>query len=281
MGDWSDITKITYAFLTVGPLKAYMPDINSIYQDSLENIDSFFVDPANKTSLKPNVTDLIKDKIIDSIKATATETTDHQAIKLLINGAIFKVGVDGKSSTARYSKKNLETAMTNAVKSGEDGICVHIGLNHMYIASAALPTMSTATFLDWDIFSTTATLIPPPPAPMTAADIATICSREVTAAIATVLARTMIGTTTTGATATTGTTGTTAGTTTPSSAVLFNPASLPIDVRDRYNIKKNGLVITKSDIAPFKPFPPATVCLYYHLDGPDRLFLPDGTLFLI
>jgi hypothetical protein len=61
------------------------------------------------------------------------------------------------------------------------------------------------------------------------------------------------------------------------SQYIFNPGALPTEVRDAFNNRSVGGVITKSLVAgPFQ-----SNQLRYYIDGTDRLFLKDGTLFLL
>lgn len=264
MTDYSSITGIRFSFAP-HPIKTDAHQhLNTAFADTIEDLDPYYINGTTKTGLKANILDMIKTTIVETIESFATQTTDTNKIRHIITAAAFKAESHGHIPIHLRNMRALEKVMKQAIKDSQDTIDITITTSHIFF-----DPQKAITYLNWDYFATTeftSTTGPTAPVPAAAATLTTIdIITAVTTAIQAASTSTGGGTHTTGATITP----------TAVSAHIFNPASLPAEVLKIWEQKKNRQVITSNDIVQFSNGD------WHYQDGAERLFLADGTLFLL
>ena len=218
MIDYSSITGIMFYFMPNPSKKDAHEHLNNVYSDMLSDPDDLYEDSNTKTQLKLQVIELIKNKIIASVTPIAAELADLYNIRAIMNASLFKIGASGRNAI-RLVKSGSETMRKAAIQPNKGTIDVYIGLNHVHFNPN-----ETLTYLNWDHFSTNSYGPTQIIAPLTALDIA--------AAVATTI--------------TTGNpnsaTGIATSSTTTTNAIIFNISTLPADVSQKYQQKKNRLI---------------------------------------
>ena len=245
--------------------------MNAYYAGNLPNLNSLFTDD-DRTSLKGNVLELIRDHIVDGlISPAASQTEDKSTILPIINAAAFKVSSHPSNAT-RLTPRSLADAVRSAVtmKKVPCTIDITIQIGHIYFKHQPV------TYLDWSAFTTEPVETPMPtrattPTPPTSVDDLTAALTRALASARTDPAEIASAVTT----AIRATPPAPAASTHPS-AHIFNVTALPDDVRERWERRQQQKVILGSTVST--PFDSG---FYYYLDGTERLFLSDGTLFII
>lgn len=265
----TDFLNLTAVFVTFAPHPRY-PEahhhLNTIYSDVLPTLNNLFTDNAKRHVLADpgNITEIRRQISDQLIRPLATDTIDPDAsIKPIIDRAAIHVVVP-PNYLRRVNKNALEQAMKIAIDTGKNMIEIRVGISHMNIDHS-----TTVNFLDWAKFNNAPFPGAPvvPFTPMTPASITT----AVAAAFAPTGGAGRLGAPITGA------------------AYLFDHRLLPdhggdLSVRARYTHNRDGGMIKGNVVS--QPFPvdpaagPGAVAHYYHTDGPERIILADGTLFI-
>jgi hypothetical protein len=270
--------------------------LNMLYADYLSHPKALYVNPAD---LDLDVLDdtpltaVIAQQIIQCIHPIATATPDIIDISPFINSAALTI--DDGTSFRRLTKTSFTRALDYARANTKTTLNFRVSINHIYFDM----TQGPLNYLDWKLFSRA----PAPRASAVAApsaiDIANAVASEIPPLDITVLSlafaallpapgpgaaaiSTAVGTAVASALASTTAAVPPAGAPATPAAPLaatiytFSPLSLPADVRDRYQNKKDrGLVIGTTVKTPFASG------FFYDLVGTDTLILSDGTLFMI
>jgi len=246
--------------------------LNNLYSGYLD-YKELFSDPKQQESdkLKSYLQDQIVAQICTKlINPYASQTTDKSVIPVLIKNCTFRVQFNGQNGE-RYTKKALIRNLLKAKTAGKDTIDLILGINHLYFEEDV-----PLTYLDWSkILDVPPAVSSVAPAALTAVDIAT--------AVTNALAAAPLSTTAAPAPAPTPAT---SASTIATAAYVFNPGSLPADVLLRYQRKTQNRVILGSTIK--KSFDPlvtptgtAPHGFMYYQDGPERIILADGTLYIV
>lgn len=231
---------------------------NSYFAAELPHLDALFTDDTMST-LRENVVPLIRSQIAtELVTPIATHTEDPICIGHIVDACPLKVSWSRNGSATRLSRANLIAALTQAIENagGKSSITVDI---HVAIGCIFFPDDPHLSFLDWSVFSLT------PIAPEERRQPLTVDS--LVEALTAVRNR--------------GTTERRDGdadraTDTSTTAYTFNPATLPRDVRRAWERFQENAPVRRSEVEG--EFDSGN---RYYIDGSERLFLRDGSLFLM
>ena len=275
MTDYSTITTFVVKFGRHPRHRDAHVYMNSIYQDALPKQERIFTDPATQDTVQDTdkllrlLQQIITDEMIVPY-ALETPSPADKYISPLIIGATLQVVTN--AGTRRLNKSSLTHALAEAVQQKRYYIEIQIGTHHIYFDPSV-----ELSFTNWQQFSDK-----PFPTPAAKPSGNTVDPTAIATAVAGAIPHitaTDIATAVTTAMAATKTPAATRTTTTtrPASTMWsFNIHALPADVRKRWeNKNKEGLITGTISNTPYN-----SGDLYY-LDPPDRLFLSDGTLYIM
>ena len=266
MTDLSNVEGLYVSFTAHHNFKDAHTLLNNQYAGFLPDLDHLFTDD-QKTALKDDVVDLILHDIAhELILPEASETTDVADIVRIINSAATKVSSNGRQSS-RLTKARLEALITALVASDKPGtIEIKIPLTHVYFKTEKV------AYLDWSTFSTNRAdaYTPPGETAGTASAPGTPGLADLVTALANAPNAESIATAVTNAIQRQPTP------TRPTPAYVFDDRTLPVDVKQRYiRFKEKKVILGQTVNTPYDNG------LRYYLDGTERLFLADGSLFVI
>ena len=266
MTDFKAIQGINVAFEEHPTVANAHKQFNIFYGGVLPDFKELFTDDT-MTKLKPDAVELILSTIVEKqIIPDASQTVENNVISPLLKAGRFTIS-HGTNPSYRLTRNTLRDTMNSIIASNTTPAIVNlkITIGHMYFPP-------NSSYLDWGVITTS----PPAATPVTASSPGppAISMADVTNAIAAQtqsLTAAITGIAQLRAPIPSGSAAATATT-----QVLFNPAALPADVRDAYNVRQANQVILGSSVAV--PFADG---FRHYLDGADRLFLRDGSLFVI
>jgi len=270
MTEYSRITAIHFVFTRCPLYPEAHSYLNSIYSSTLPDHQKIYVDPDTQTEIKPNsqLLETVRDILTtECIGPDALDTTDEAAIRPLINKCTLSVNVGNQFPIRRLTKANLEAAFEFAITNNRlNDIRLSIGIHGLHFRPGL-------NYLNWgtDIVddpsgfpsappgSPSAAGVPPALATPSTADIAAAVASAVTTAMAAVPAPTLP-------------------TLVRKAKMLFNPASLPSEVRKHYKDKVNGRLLTTRIHTPYRT-PDAYDNMRYWSSGQlDMTIFADGTV---
>ena len=276
MTEYSRITAIHFVFTRCPTYPEAHSFLNTIYSSTLPNHERIYVNPDTQDEIKANtqLLETVRDILtVDCIGPDALDTVDEAAIRPLINRCTLSVNVGNQFPVRRLSKANLEAAFDFAIANNRiHDIRLSIGIHGLHFQ----PDLN---YLNWgtDIVDDPSGFPPasvaatqPAPAMPSTSDIAAAVAAAVASAMAGVPAPAP-------SPAPSPSMGTIAGS---SARFTFNPVSLPVRVRERYQAKLNGDIQTAAVIhRPFTTNDPFDGMRYWMDNGMDKVILADGTLF--
>ena len=281
--DFDEVTGIPFVFARHPIYHDAHNHMNTIYSDAFTDMDDLFTAtaPPSRTVFVADPVVIIKNKIRDDfIIPNAIDTTDPTPIAPLWARCSFSISAGHRYPTRRLTLANLREAMQHAIAYNlVHELRVTIGIQALHFRPGL-------NYLQWgtDIADSAAgfgpapvppTAVPPGaaapaaapapgPAPPTSVDIATAVANAVTAAIRSVPTPPIA-------------------VTTASSTrlrMLFNPASLPADVRARWQHKEDRRILTQVIHTPFNcPLDPCHNMHYWIDTAMEKTVLGDGTIF--
>jgi len=258
--------------------------MNNIYSDAFMDMEELFTvtAPATRVTFVTDPVVIIKNKIQDDfIVPNAIDTPDPTPITPLWARCSFSISTGHRHSNRRLTLATLREAMQHAIAYNMiHELKITIGIQALHFRPGL-------NYLQWgtDITDSIAGFGPAPipaapPAPAAAApaaapavaapsptDIATAVATAVAAAISSAPPPTITVTTPV----------------TPSTTrlrMLFNPASLPANVRTRFQHKQNRKIITNVIYAAFNCIGDPCHLMHYWIDsGLEKTICADGTIF--
>jgi len=284
INDFEDVTSIPFVFARHPIYNEAHVHMNTIYSDAFMNMDDLFTvtDPPSRTAFLVDPVVIIKTKIRDDfIVPNAVETPDPAPITPLWARCSFSISAGHRYTNRCLLLANLREAMQHTITYNlTHELKITIGIQAIHFR----PGLS---YLQWgtDITDSTAGFGPAPipaapPVPGAAApaaapaaaapsptDIATAVAHAVTTAIRSAPAPSITVTTPV----------------TPSTTrlrMLFNPATLPADVRTRFQHKQDRNILTNVIYTVFNCLRDPCHNLHYWIDtGLEKTICADGTIF--
>jgi hypothetical protein len=259
--------------------------LNSHYSTSLPDIGDFFVDPAARTTVKTTneIRRLLLDKLVmDLIITACADDVDPTDISDVLSRVPMNVQYAG--SSRRLGHDSLTSALEYAVTHRSPAIHFTLCVAQVPFATVTSPGLHYFTWSESPPLGRGTTVTPPVPVStaspaFTPADLAaamqsltTSLSTAFIAGVQALPAPTplLVSPPTTPSPATPVAPTASA----PTSAPVFNSRSLPTDVLSRYNNKlANGPILGLTTSTAYAGG------YFYHIEGFDKLFLSDGTLF--
>ena len=251
--------------------------LNAIYATTLPGFERIFTDKDDRAEILESgpLLEIVKEIIAkECIEPEAHDTADKTRIRPLIDRCSISIKVGNRISARRLTHANTVSALKYAItNSCINKIRIIIGIHALHFCPGL-------NYLNWgdDICDTntgfpaaapgTGAAPAPAPAPTTAIDVASAIAGAITTAITAASPPPAPRAPGTGHMASKG------------ARLLFNPASLPPDVRTRYNSKiKRELMVASVIHTPFATAD-AFDGLRYWLDKDlDKVILADGTCF--
>ena len=232
--DYSSIVDYRFTFIPHATEKGAHEHLNRLYTEPLANRDALFATKYSDLLETKPLMDQVVDQISDSIYEDAIDTADKMFIKNILNKAPIKVLIKNKQP-ARFNKANVIKALDHCVADGLTEITFQVVISQMHFDKS-----NGLSYLDWSKFSGSPfRSAPPPPSPPTAVEIAKAVSGAIKPLDATALANAM-ATAMSSATFTISSSTSVSGTTSTSAPAVFNPNTLPADVKLRYDRKRDG-----------------------------------------
>jgi len=280
--DFDAIAVILFTFARHPMYPEVHVHMNSIFEDAFLDVDDLFTvtAPPSRVNFVAHPATIIKNKMRDeSIASNAVDTADPTAITPLWARCSFLVTAGARHSTRRLTPATLKEALQHTI--------VYANLHELRISIQALHFWLGLSYLEWGngitdsptALAAAAAAAPAPAAvapapapgsaPPTSTDIATAVAIAVTAAMssAPAPANTLLALFAPSATCL-------------RTSMLFNPSSLPRDVRTRYNHKQNGKILTAVIHTPFNCPGDACHSLHYWIDpGLEKTTCADGSIF--
>ena len=274
MTDFSAIDNILVTFGSHQEADAQKQLIDS-YGGFLDELDPLFTDPINKDTLKADVVDQIKALIIkELIVPVAIDTDDLAIIASIVRECPFKVSHSGLPST-RLTKRSFEAALKGTLSSPGSPNTVEISIS---LKSRHFP-LAGCSFLDWGVFSKAPYTMSPPTAAIAGVTGAvipgppTVIAAEMKEAFTDAITAALVGVT--GAVTPGPPTISFADVTAAFSSAIPGVAG-NTDARAAYDDSKANKIVLRSLIEKH-----CDSGFRYHVDPPDRLFMKEGTLFLL
>ena len=281
--DFEDITGIPFVFSRHPTHHDAHTHMNTIYSDAFMDMDDLFVvtAPPSRTTLVADPVVIIKTKIRDDfIVPNAVDTPDPAPITPLWARCSFSISAGHRYTNRRLTLATLREAMQHAIA------CNLVHELKITIGIQALHFRPGSNYLQWgtDIADSAAGFGPapgPPPAvpPGTAAPAAApapgLSSADIATAVATAVTAAVRSVPTPPVTATAAA---------PASStrlrMLFNPSSLPADVRTRFQHKQDRRILTQVIHTPFNcPLDPCHDMHDWIDTAMEKTVLGDGTVF--
>jgi len=282
--DFEDITSIPFVFARHPIYPEAHIHMNAIYSDAFMDMEDLFnvttVPPVRDAFVSDPVT-VIKDKIRnDSVVLNVVDTPDATAITPLWARCSFTISAGHRFSNRCLTLANLREAMQcDIAYNVAHELKITIGIQALHFRPGL-------NYLQWGIDITdsatgfvapAATAAPAPAAaapaasPVAAApsptDIATAVATAVAAATSSAPPPTITATAPTTASAT-------------RLRMLFDPTSLPVDVRTRFQHKQDRKILTTEIYTPFNcPLDPCHNMHYWIDPGLEKTICGDGTIF--
>jgi len=280
--DFEDVTGVPFVFARHPVYTEAHVHMNSIYSDAFMDMDDLFAvtAPPSRTTFVADPVVIIKNRIRDDfVVPNAVDAPDRTTITPLWARCSFTISAGHRHSNRRLALATLREAMQHA-------IAYHL-IHELKIAIGiqALHFQPGLNCLQWgtDIADSTAGFGPAPvpaappapaaptaapgPAPPTSADIATAVAHAATTAIGSAPAP-AIAVTAAAAPSTT------------RLCMLFNPSSLPADVRARFQHKQDKRIPTAVMHAPFNcPTDPCNDMHCWIDPALEKTVCGDGTIF--
>jgi len=283
IADFDEITAIPFVFARHPMYHEAHIDMNNISSDAFMDMDDLFAvtNPPTRATFVADPVVIIKSKIWnDFIIPNAIDTTDATAITPSWARCSFSICAGNHYSNRRLSLATLRETMQHAITyKMTHELKITIGIQALHFR----PGLS---YLQWghDITDSAAGFVAPAapaapavpaatpapapgPAPRSSADIAIAVAHAVTTVIA--------GTPSPSVTVTTP-----PAPSTTRLRMLFNPSSLPADVRAMFNHKQGRKILTTVIYTPFNC--PRDPChnMHYWIDPPlEKTIGADGTIF--
>ena len=283
MPDYASVTDIYFDFQPHSGKSEAHVHLNNLYSTLLDR-DGIFVSAYTDLHDDADLFPAIRKLILDNIVPHATQTSDTKFIANAINQSPLSVSCETSLRPIRLTQEYMYKVLDKCLSDSLTEITIHVGMNHInFIEDIPL------TYLDWEKFSTRVPARVAPTAALTAADIAAAVAGAVPApidpvALGTALSAAMSSVTITTASAPSGASSTHV-------TLPFNPTTLPRDVRNRYEAKLQGTILTQTNMTAFAPIPPEPNGLRYHNQvvvgtsagaarRTDNWILADGTLYV-
>ena len=284
IADFEEITAIPFVFARHPMCHEAHMHMNNIYSDAFMDMDDLFAvtDPPTRATFVTNPVVIIKSKIRDDIIIpNPVDTTNATAITPLWARCSFSICAGNRHSNRRLMLATLREAMqygipynmTHELKIIIDIQALHFRPGLSYLQWGTDITDSAAVFSALAAPAAPAAPVActpapaPGPAPPSSADIATAVAHAVTTVIA-------------GAPSPTVTVTTPPAPSTTRLCMLFNPATLPADVRDRFKDKQDRKILTTVIYTPFHC--PTDPChnMHYWIDlALEKTTCADGAIF--
>jgi hypothetical protein len=249
--------------------------LNSIYSTTLPDHLRIYDDPEAHKDVKANIQllDTFRSILADEcIGPDALDTDDKSVIRPLINRCTLSVNVGNQFPTRRLTKTNLEAAFDFAISNNRiHDIRLSIGIHGLHFRPGL-------NYLNWgiDIVDDPSGFGPAPPGmPSAAPDAAAPSATDIATAVASAVASAIASAPAPAVTLTTPTT-----TSTTRMRMLFNPSSLPGDVRTRYLDKQARKLLTNVIYTPFNcPNDPCHGMHYWIDPAMEMTVYGDGSVF--
>jgi hypothetical protein len=262
--------------------------------DVLPNHQRIFVDPDKQEQVKGDaeLIALVRDIIIQEMiapHALATPGADISAraanIRMVMRNALLHV-VTGPSKIRRLTSASMTDALRYCRDNSDvDTVKVFMTISHLYVNPKDANVFNWSNF-DEKPFPSTTVAPAPTPAPVPApTPVPGPSATDIATAVASAIASSLrLGTAGTPTTTTSGSTTTAAAPTAAPATAIFNPRSLPTEVRERYDANMAnrllpGSTITRPFNEPAHSPPQATDYRHYLVPGTNILVLADGSLF--
>jgi len=281
--EFEDVTRIPFAFARHPIYPEAHIHMNAIYSDAFMDMADLFTitaPPTRDTFVADPVT-IIKNKIRDDfIALNAIDTPDPTTITPLWARCSFTISTGHPCSNRRLTLANLREAMQHAIAySVTHELKITIGIQ-------ALHFQPGLNYLQWGIDITdsatgfvapaaTAAPAPAAAAPAAAPAVAAPSPTNIATAVATAVAAAISSAPPPTITVTTPAT--------PSTTrlrMLFDPTSLPVDVRTRFQHKQDRKILTTVIYTPFNcPGDPCHLMHHWIDHGLEKTICGDGTIF--